>query len=127
MGHAHFTGDRTLNVKLNEGGTRTLIGERVFLNLGTYAAIPDVPGMAEAKPLTHIEMLELDRVPAHLIVVGGGYVGLEFAQAFRRFGSQVTIVQRGSQLLKGEDADIEPNVEDLNGRGDSHPDFDPNP
>lgn len=106
MGEAAFTGDRTVNVKLNDGSTRTFIGERVFLNLGTRAAIPDVPGMVEAKPLTHIEMLELDRVPAHLIVVGGGYVGLEFAQAFRRFGSQVTVVQRGSQLLKGEDADV---------------------
>ena len=106
MGHATFTGDRTIDVKLNNGGTRTLVGERVFLNLGTHAAIPEAPGMAEAKPLTHIEIMELDRVPAHLIVIGGGHVGLEFAQAFRRFGSQVTILQRGDQLLKGEDADI---------------------
>ena len=110
MGQATFTGDRTMDVKLNDGGKRTLIGERVFLNLGTHADVPDVPGMVEAKPLTHIEIMELDRLPAHLIVIGGGYVGLEFAQAFRRFGSQVTIVQHGSQLLKGEDLDV---VEEL--------------
>jgi pyruvate/2-oxoglutarate dehydrogenase complex dihydrolipoamide dehydrogenase (E3) component len=110
MGQAAFTGERTIDVKLNDGGTRTLIGERVFLNLGTHAAVPDVPGLAEANPLTHIEIMELDRLPTHLIVIGGGFVGLEFAQAFRRFGSRVTIVQHGNQLLKGEDSDI---VEEL--------------
>jgi pyruvate/2-oxoglutarate dehydrogenase complex dihydrolipoamide dehydrogenase (E3) component len=106
MGEATFTGPRTLEVRLNDGGTRSLLGERVFLNLGTRATIPDVPGMAAAAPLTHVEMLELDRVPAHLVVVGGGYVGLEFAQAYRRFGSRVTVVQHGRQLLAGADADV---------------------
>ncbi len=106
MGSATLVGPRTVQIQLNDGGTRTLVADRLFLNLGTRALIPPVPGLAEAKPLTHIEMLELDRVPEHLIVIGGGYVGLEFAQAYRRFGSRVTVVQRGAQLLAGEDADV---------------------
>ncbi|HEX4054731.1 MAG TPA: FAD-dependent oxidoreductase [Tepidisphaeraceae bacterium] len=106
MGSATFTAPRTLHVQLNDGGTRTLLGERVFLNLGTRAALPNTPGLAEARPLTHIEMLELDDVPQHLIVIGGGYVGLEFAQAYRRFRSRVTIIQHNSQLLAGQDADV---------------------
>src|ERR1700686_683489 len=99
MGEAKFTGSKTLDVRLNDGGARTLTGERIFLNLGTHASIPPVPGLAESMPLTNIEILELDRLPEHLIVLGGGYVGLEFAQAYRRFGSRVTILDRGSQLL----------------------------
>ena len=85
---------------------RTLTGERIFLNLGTHASIPSVPGLAESEPLTNIEVLELDRLPEHLIVLGGGYVGLEFAQAYRRFGSRVTILDRGSQLLARQDPDV---------------------
>jgi pyruvate/2-oxoglutarate dehydrogenase complex dihydrolipoamide dehydrogenase (E3) component len=106
MASAKLVAPRTAEVHLNVGGTRTLVADRLFLNLGTRALIPAVPGLAEAKPLTHIEMLELDRVPEHLVVIGGGYVGLEFAQAYRRFGSRVTIVQRGAQLLGGEDSDV---------------------
>jgi pyruvate/2-oxoglutarate dehydrogenase complex dihydrolipoamide dehydrogenase (E3) component len=106
MGEAKFTGSRTLDVRLNDGGTRTLTGERIFLNLGTHASIPSVPGLAESEPLTSIEVLELDRLPEHLIVLGGGYVGLEFAQACRRFGSRVTILERGPQLLPNEDPDV---------------------
>ena len=106
MGEAKFTGSRTLDVRLNAGGARTLTGERIFLNLGTHASIPAVPGLAESEPLTNIEALELDRLPDHLIVLGGGYVGLEFAQAYRRFGSRVTIIERGSQLLANEDSDV---------------------
>jgi pyruvate/2-oxoglutarate dehydrogenase complex dihydrolipoamide dehydrogenase (E3) component len=106
MGSGQFVGPRTLEVRLNAGGTRLLTGERVFLNLGTRATIPDVPGLAAAKPLTHIEMLELDRLPDHLIVLGGGYVGLEFAQAYRRFGGKVTVVEHGPQLLGREDPDV---------------------
>src|SRR5439155_9790987 len=64
-----------------------LVGDRVFVNLGTHAAIPNIPGLDAAGPLTNIELLELDYVPQHLIVLGGGYVGLELAQAYRRFGS----------------------------------------
>ncbi len=106
MGEAKFTGSKTLDVWLNDGGTRTLTGERIFLNLGTHAAIPSVPGLAESGPLTNIEVLELDRLPEHLIVLGGGYVGLEFAQAYRRFGSRVTILDRGPQLLANQDPDV---------------------
>ena len=93
-------------MRLAEGGTRRLEGERVFLDLGTHAMIPDIPGLAAARPLTHVEALELDRLPAHLIVLGGGYVGVELAQAFRRFGSEVTVVQHGPQLLPREDPDL---------------------
>src|SRR6185436_486299 len=93
MGGARFVGPKTLEVRLNDGGTRILEGERVFLNLGTNATIPQIPGLAEARPLTNIELLELDRLPEHLVVLGGGYVGIEFAQAYRRFGSRVTIIE----------------------------------
>ena len=106
MGEARFIGSHTLEVRLNEGGIRTLAGERIFLNLGTHATIPGVPGLAECGPYTHIEALELDDLPEHLIVIGGGYVGLEFAQAYRRFGSSVTILQHGPQLLTHEDPDV---------------------
>jgi pyruvate/2-oxoglutarate dehydrogenase complex dihydrolipoamide dehydrogenase (E3) component len=97
---------KTLEVQLRDGGTRVLRGERVFLNLGTRATIPPTPGLGDARPMTNIELLELDRLPAHLIVLGGGYVGLEFAQAYRRFGSRVTVVQRGQQLAQGEDPEV---------------------
>jgi pyruvate/2-oxoglutarate dehydrogenase complex dihydrolipoamide dehydrogenase (E3) component len=106
MGEAKVKSANTVEVRLNEGGARTLVGERLFLNLGTHASIPAVPGLAESEPLTNIEALELDRLPEHLIVIGGGYVGLEFAQAYRRFGSRVTIIQQGPQLLLDQDADV---------------------
>ncbi len=106
MGDGRFLAPKTLEVRLRDGGTLELKGERVFLNLGTRATIPPVAGLADAGPLTHIEALELDRLPAHLIVLGGGYVGLELAQAYRRFGSRVTVVQRGQQLADREDPDV---------------------
>jgi pyruvate/2-oxoglutarate dehydrogenase complex dihydrolipoamide dehydrogenase (E3) component len=106
MGAAHFVAPKTIEVRLNEGGTRALAGEQVFLNLGTHAAIPNVPGLADARPLTHIEALELDYLPSHLIVLGGGYVGLELAQAYRRFGSRVTVIEHGPQLMAREDPDV---------------------
>src|SRR5437016_9469326 len=106
MGTARFVGPKTLEVRLNEGGTRTVEGERLFLNVGTHAAIPPIPGLADARPLTNIELLELDRLPEHLVVLGGGYVGLEFAQAYRRFGSRVTVITHPSQLLTREDPDV---------------------
>ena len=106
LGEGRFVGPMTIEVRLAEGGTRRLEGERVFLDLGTHATIPDIPGLAGAGPLTHVEALELDRLPAHLIVLGGGYVGVELAQAFRRFGSEVTVVQHGPQLLTREDPDV---------------------
>jgi pyruvate/2-oxoglutarate dehydrogenase complex dihydrolipoamide dehydrogenase (E3) component len=93
-------------VTLNGGGTRLLRGERVFINVGTRASIPDVPGLAAAGPMTHVEALNLERLPGHLVILGGGYVGLEFAQAMRRFGSRVTIIQHGPRLLEREDPDV---------------------
>lgn len=106
MGDGHFVAPKTLEVRLNGGGTRMLAGDQVFINTGTHAAIPHVPGLEEAAPLTNIEALELDYVPQHLIVLGGGYVGLELAQAFRRFGSRVTITEYGPQLASREDLDV---------------------
>ena len=106
LGEGSFVGPNTIEVRLRNGGIRTLQGDRVFLNLGTHATIPDLPGLRAARPLTHVEALELDRLPSHLIVLGGGYVGLEFGQAFVRFGSRVTVLERGPQLLPREDKDV---------------------
>jgi pyruvate/2-oxoglutarate dehydrogenase complex dihydrolipoamide dehydrogenase (E3) component len=106
MGNGRFVAPKTLEVRLNDGGTRVLAGDRVFLNVGTRAAIPNIPGLEAARPLTHIEALELDYLPSHLIVLGGGYVGLEMAQAYRRFGSRVTVIESGSQVMTREDPDV---------------------
>jgi pyruvate/2-oxoglutarate dehydrogenase complex dihydrolipoamide dehydrogenase (E3) component len=106
MGTGRFVAPKTLEVRLNDGGMRVLTGDQVFLDVGTHAAIPDVPGLAAAEPLTHIEALELDHLPSHLIVLGGGYVGLELAQAYRRFGSAVTVVEQGPRLMAREDSDV---------------------
>jgi pyruvate/2-oxoglutarate dehydrogenase complex dihydrolipoamide dehydrogenase (E3) component len=106
MGTGRFVGDRTIAVALNAGGTRVISGTEVVINVGTHAAIPNIPGLAAVRPLTHIEALELDYTPAHLIVLGGGYVGIEMAQAYLRFGSRVTIVEPGRQLMGREDADV---------------------
>jgi pyruvate/2-oxoglutarate dehydrogenase complex dihydrolipoamide dehydrogenase (E3) component len=106
MGEARFVGERTIEVELTAGGQRRITGERVFLDLGTHATVPDVPGLVAAEPMTHVELLDLDRLPEHLVVVGGGYVGLELAQAMRRFGAQVTVIEYGHQLVGKEDADV---------------------
>jgi pyruvate/2-oxoglutarate dehydrogenase complex dihydrolipoamide dehydrogenase (E3) component len=106
MGTGRFVAPKTLEVHLNDGGTRELAGDQVFINVGTHAAIPSVPGLEAARPLTHIEALELDYLPPHLIVLGGGYIGLELAQAYHRFGSRVTIIQSGPQLMSREDPDV---------------------
>jgi pyruvate/2-oxoglutarate dehydrogenase complex dihydrolipoamide dehydrogenase (E3) component len=106
MGTGRFVAPKTLEVRLNDGGTRVLAGDQVFLDIGTHAAVPSVPGLEAARPLTHIEALELDYLPSHLVVLGGGYVGLEMAQAYRRFGSRVTIIETGPQLMTREDPDV---------------------
>ena len=106
LAEGRLVGPRTVEARLPDGGVRRFVADRLFLNLGTRATIPDVPGLADAEPLTHVEALELDRCPSHLIVLGGGYVGVEFAQAFRRFGSQVTVLEFGTQLLGREDPDV---------------------
>src|SRR6478672_1600378 len=106
MGSGRFVAPKTIEVSLNDGGTRVLVGDQVFVNVGTHAAIPNVPGLEAAQPLTNTEALELDYLPLHLIVLGGGYVGLELAQAYRRFGSRVTVVEYGPQLMSREDRDV---------------------
>jgi pyruvate/2-oxoglutarate dehydrogenase complex dihydrolipoamide dehydrogenase (E3) component len=106
FGDGAFVGPRTLHVALRDGGERTLTADRVFVNVGTHATMPDTPGLREAKPMTHIEALDLQRRPDHLIVLGGGYVGLELSQALRRLGIRVTLIERSSQLVANEDADV---------------------
>ena len=106
MGSGRFIGPRMIEVALNGGGTRVLVGNEVVINVGSHAAMPDIPGLKDANPLTHIEALELDHLPPHLLVLGGGYVGVEMAQAYRRFGSRVTIIEPGSQIMGREDAEI---------------------
>jgi pyruvate/2-oxoglutarate dehydrogenase complex dihydrolipoamide dehydrogenase (E3) component len=113
MGEGRFVAPRTIEVTLNGGGTRRLVGERVFLDLGSHSALLNVPGLVAANPMTHIEVLDLDRLPRHLIVIGGGYIGLELAQALRRFGSQVTVIERSAQLAEREDPDIGAAILDL--------------
>lgn len=105
-GEARFVAPKTVEVRLPDGEQRTIRGDRVFLDLGARAAIPDTPGLAAAKPMTHVEALDLERLPDHVIVLGGGYVGLELAQALRRFGAEVTVIERGSQLAAAEDPDV---------------------
>src|SRR5215467_4157690 len=105
-GEGRFVAPKTIEVTLANGGIRLLTGTQVVISTGSRATIPSIPGLRESKPLTHIEALELDHVPNHLLVLGGGYVGLEFAQAFRRFGSRVTVIESNARLLQDEDDDI---------------------
>ncbi|HEU4784245.1 MAG TPA: mercuric reductase [Ktedonobacterales bacterium] len=105
-GEARFTGPKTVQIMLPSGEKRELAAETIFINTGERPADPNVPGLDPAHTLNSTSIMELDAVPSHLLVIGGGYVGLEFAQMFRRFGSQVTIIQRGRQLLGREDADV---------------------
>jgi len=106
MGEGRFVAPKTVEIALNDGGTRRIVGERVFLDLGSRSTMPNVPGLAAANPMTHIELLDLDCLPGHLIVIGGGYIGLELAQAMRRFGSEVTVIEQGAQLADREDPDV---------------------
>ena len=107
FGDARFVGPMAVEVDTNEGGSRRLVASRsVFINTGARPGRPPVPGLDQVPTLDSTSIIELDAVPEHLLVLGGGYVGLEFGQMFRRFGSQVTIIQRGEQLLAREDADV---------------------
>jgi pyruvate/2-oxoglutarate dehydrogenase complex dihydrolipoamide dehydrogenase (E3) component len=106
MGSGRFVAPKTLEVHLNDGGVRVVAGNQVFLNLGTHPAVPDITGLKAARPLTHIEALELDYLPTHIILLGGGYVGLEMAQAYRRFGSRVTVIEPGPRIMNREDPDV---------------------
>ena len=105
-GSGRFIAPKTIEVNLNDGGTRTLRAELIMINTGTHAKVDHIPGLMEAAPLTHVETLDLTTIPEHLVILGGGYVGLEFAQAMRRLGSRVTIIERNSRLLHREDPDI---------------------
>jgi pyruvate/2-oxoglutarate dehydrogenase complex dihydrolipoamide dehydrogenase (E3) component len=106
MGSGRFVEPKTIEVTSADGVIRVLHGKQVVINIGTHATIDTTPGLREANPLTHIEALELDRIPEHLLILGGGFVGVEFAQAMRRFGSRVTIVDRNARLVHREDEDI---------------------
>jgi pyruvate/2-oxoglutarate dehydrogenase complex dihydrolipoamide dehydrogenase (E3) component len=113
MGEASFVGPKTVDVRLNGGGTRRLSAERFFINTGARSAVPPLPGLDGVPFLNSTSIMELDIVPEHLLVLGGGYIGLEFGQMFRRFGSRVTIVQRGPRLMAREDADVADAVADI--------------
>jgi pyruvate/2-oxoglutarate dehydrogenase complex dihydrolipoamide dehydrogenase (E3) component len=113
MGEARFTGPKTVEVRLNDGGTRILSADTVLINVGARPARPALPGLAGVPALDSTSIMELDVVPEHLLVAGGGYIGLEFGQMFRRFGSDVTIVQRRGQLLAREDPDVAEAVADI--------------
>jgi pyruvate/2-oxoglutarate dehydrogenase complex dihydrolipoamide dehydrogenase (E3) component len=106
LGSGRFVGPRTLEATLPDGTTRRLRGANVIISTGTRASLDPLPGLAESQPLTHIEALELDEVPGHLLVIGGGYVGLELSQAMRRFGSKVSVIEHNGQLVYREDEDV---------------------
>lgn len=106
VGHAVFDSAHALSVELTDGGSRKLAAPNVFINTGTRAAVPPIPGLDQLPLLYDASLLALDTLPQHLLVIGGSYVGLEFGQMFRRFGSQVSVVQRGPQLVPREDADV---------------------
>jgi len=105
-GNAKFIGPHELEVQMNDGATRTLTSERIFINTGGRPAKPQLAGIDEVPTLDSTSIMELDELPEHLLVLGGGYIGLEFGQMFRRFGSRVTIIQRVGQLLGREDEDV---------------------
>jgi pyruvate/2-oxoglutarate dehydrogenase complex dihydrolipoamide dehydrogenase (E3) component len=113
MGFGRFIAETTIEVALNAGGTRTLRSDRIFLDTGSRATIESIPGLAESAPLTHIEALELTVLPEHLLVLGGGFIGLELAQALRRFGARVTIIERNSSIAHLEDPDVIEGLEQL--------------
>src|SRR5437870_916042 len=105
LGTGRFLAPRTVEVTLADGTTRQLRGANVIVSTGTRAALETIHGLAEAQPLTHVEALELDEIPEHLLVIGGGYVGVELSQAMRRFGSKVTMIDRNGRLMSKEDPD----------------------
>lgn len=113
MGTGRFIGPRTIEVDLAGGGKRTFRGKNVIINTGSRATIEAIPGIAEANPLTHIEAFELDHIPKHLLVLGAGYVGLELAQAYRRFGCEVTLIDRNSRLAHHEDEEVSQGLEEM--------------
>jgi pyruvate/2-oxoglutarate dehydrogenase complex dihydrolipoamide dehydrogenase (E3) component len=113
MGTGRVSAPKTIELAQPDGVTRRLQGAKIILSVGTRAMLDSIPGLAEANPLTHIEALELDRIPEHLVVLGGGYIGLEFAQAIRRFGSRVTVIERNAKLIHREDDDVTAAIHEL--------------
>jgi len=113
LGSGRFIAPKTIEVSLPDDGSRFLHGENIIISTGSRATIEPIPGLREAGPLTHIEALELDHLPEHLLIIGGGYIGLEFAQAMRRFGSKVTIIERNSRLAHREDEDVTAMLSDI--------------
>ncbi len=105
LGWGRFVDTRIIEVA-GDAGTRRITGERIYLDLGTRAAIPGIPGLRDADPLTHVEALLLEVLPERLLVIGGGYIGMELAQAFRHLGSEVVVIETGRQLAAREDADV---------------------
>ncbi|MBO0932638.1 mercuric reductase [Fibrella aquatilis] len=105
-GEAWFTGPKTLAIRLNEGGSQAITADTMVIDCGTSAKTPTLPGLDSVPYLTSKTLLELDELPTHLLVVGGGYISVEFSQMYRRFGSDVTLIVRGSQLLEHEDEDV---------------------
>jgi pyruvate/2-oxoglutarate dehydrogenase complex dihydrolipoamide dehydrogenase (E3) component len=105
LGWGRFVAPRVIEVA-TATGPRRVSGDRIYIDLGTRAAIPDIAGLYEAGPITHVEALKLDVLPTRLLVVGGGYVGMELAQAFRHLGSEIVVIEAGKQLAAREDADV---------------------
>jgi pyruvate/2-oxoglutarate dehydrogenase complex dihydrolipoamide dehydrogenase (E3) component len=105
-GEASFTGPGKISVALHDGGKRHLAAPQIFINTGTRSALPAIEGIDAVPHLDNESIMELDRAPEHLLVIGGGYIGVEFSQMFRRFGSKVTVIQSGSQLLREEDPEV---------------------
>src|SRR6266702_3394192 len=113
MGEASFTGPKALELRLNNGETRELTADTILINAGARPAKPSIPGIEAVATLDSTSIMELDEIPEHLLIVGGGYIGLEFGQLFRRFGSQVTVIQRGAGLLAREDPDVADGVANI--------------
>src|SRR5438128_5156145 len=113
MGEAAFTGPKTLEVHLSNGETRQLTASTMLINARARPAKPSMTGIEDVATLDSTSIMELDTVPEHLLIVGGGYIGLEFGQMFRRFGSQVTVIQRGANLLAREDPDVAEEVANI--------------
>ena len=112
-GEASFTGPKSIEVRLNEGGIRQLTADTIFIDTGARPGKPPIPGLDSVPILDSTSILELDTLPEHLLVIGGGYIGVEFSQMFRRFGSQVTIVQSQKQLMEREDPDVAEEVANI--------------
>jgi pyruvate/2-oxoglutarate dehydrogenase complex dihydrolipoamide dehydrogenase (E3) component len=109
-GHARFIGPHAVEVT-SESGTQVLEAPKIFINVGGRAVLPDWPGIGDVKVLTNTSMMGIDELPEHLIVVGGSYIGLEFAQMYRRFGSRVTVIEYGDRLISREDPDVSREVQ----------------